>query len=61
MGSSIVGGEVKTYKRGMTMSEYTPWLNRGKINENEPILGDYFTDYMNREDVRAVFNIPTEV
>jgi hypothetical protein len=61
MGSSIVGGEVKTYKRGMTMSEYTPWLNRGKINENEPILGDYFTDYMNREDVRAAFNIPTSV
>lgn len=62
MGSSMVGGELKTYKRGMTMSEYTPWLkNRTFKNDEEPILGDYFTDYMNREDVRAAFNIPTSV
>ena len=44
----------------MKMSEYTPWI---KLPEGaaDPILGDYLTDYMNREDVRAVFNIPTEV
>jgi hypothetical protein len=44
------------------MSEYTPWLKtRTFSEEEEPILGDYFTDYMNREDVRKAFNIPSEV
>ena len=43
----------------MKMSEYTPWLKY--TGSADPILGDYFTDYMNREDVRAAFNIPTEV
>lgn len=46
----------------MTMSEYTPWLKTRTFSlEEEPILGDYFTDYMNREDVRKAFNIPSEV
>lgn len=44
----------------MKMSEYTPWL-RNYAGDNEPILGDFFTDYMNREDVRLAFNIPSEV
>jgi hypothetical protein len=62
LGSTIINGEVKTYTRGMTMSEYTPWLKtRTFALEEEPILGDYFTDYMNREDVRKAFNIPSEV
>jgi hypothetical protein len=66
MGSTIIGGEVKTYKRGMTMSEYTPWLKNKRLTsqlnqEEEPILGDYFTDYMNRADVRKAFNIPDSV
>lgn len=44
------------------MSEYTPWLKtRTFALEEEPILGDYLTDYMNREDVRKAFNIPSEV
>ena len=25
IGETIVDGEVKTFKRGMTMQEYTPW------------------------------------
>jgi carboxypeptidase C (cathepsin A) len=58
-GHSWVNGELKTYTRGMKMSEYTPWLKY--TGQADPILGDYFTDYMNREDVRAAFNIPTEV
>jgi hypothetical protein len=66
MGSTVIGGEVKTYKRGMTMSEYTPWLKNKRLTaglneEEEPILGDYFTDYMNRADVRKAFNIPDSV
>ena len=60
IGSAVIGGEVKYYKRGMTQSEYAPWTKH-LVGNNEVILGDYFTDYMNREDVRAAFNIPTEV
>lgn len=60
IGKAMIGGVEKEYVRGMKMSEYTPWLKR-TTNEEEPILGDYFTDYMNREDVRAVFNIPVDV
>lgn len=54
---------MREYLRGMTMSEYTPWaVNPFKgREEEEPILGDYLTDYMNRVDVRASFNIPESV
>jgi len=60
VGTTIIDGEERSYTRGMKMSEYTPWLH-GIANEEEPILGDYMTDYMNREDVRAAFNIPSDV
>lgn len=52
----MVAGELKTFKRGYTMSEYTPWVKH--LKNSEVILGDYLTDYMNRADVRAAFNIP---
>jgi hypothetical protein len=29
--------------------------------EKQPILGDYLSGYMNREDVRAALNIPDSV
>jgi hypothetical protein len=58
-GSSIVGGEEKIYKRGMTMSEYTPWAKHILQETGEDIiLGDYVSDYMNRADVRAALHIP---
>lgn len=60
IGKAIIGDRVEEYTRGYTMSEYTPWL-KSVVGDNEVILGDYMTDYMNREDVRAVFNIPNEV
>ena len=60
MGQSVVNGEVKSYRRGYTKTEYTPWAKHLKAPENEVILGDYMTDYMNRADVRAAFHIPTE-
>ena len=60
-GEAIVNGEVKTFRRGYTMSEYTPWAKHHKSSKEEPILGDYFTSYMNREDVREAFHIPTTV
>ena len=64
LGTTVIDGEVKTYKKGMTMREYTPWAKHlfGESNEEDDILlNDFFTDYMNREDVRKAFNIPSEV
>lgn len=61
MGSVVIGGETKEYLRGMTMSEYAPWAYNSFQGAEEPILGDYLTDYMNRADVRAAFNIPDDV
>jgi hypothetical protein len=58
MKSVIVEGEVKTYKRGRTMSEYTPWM---KAVDNEAISVDPVVNYMNREDVRRALNIPKEL
>jgi len=60
-GQAIVNGEVKTFRRGYTMSEYTPWAKHLKASDSEVILGDYFTSYMNREDVREAFHIPAEM
>jgi hypothetical protein len=62
VGTTIIDGEERTYKRGMTMSEYTPWAKH-VVNDdaNDIILGDYVTDYMNRQDVREALHIPTTV
>lgn len=61
VGKTIIGGEEREYVRGMTMSEYAPWAFNTFNHTEEPILGDYLTDYMNRADVRAAFNIPDDV
>ena len=60
VGTTIIDGKLRTYKKGMTMSEYTPWVKHLK-SSNEVILGDYLSDYMNREDVRKAFHVPTDV
>lgn len=62
LGSTVIGGETRTYRRGMTMAEYTPWAahildSRSAHTRN----GDYLSDYMNREDVRAAFNLDDSV
>lgn len=57
----VIDGEEKTYKRGYTMGEYTPWIPFLKNQENPVILGDYLTDYMNQPETRTAFNIPTSV
>jgi len=51
-----VGGEIKRYKRGYTIGEYTPWMKKAALRS--PILGDGVTDYVNRPDVRLAMNIP---
>ena len=54
VGQSMIDGKLKTYRKGYTMSEYTPWVKHLK-SSNEVILGDYLSDYMNRQDVRDTF------
>lgn len=59
IGVAIVNGEEKTYKRGFTKSEYTPWINHIKNAEpeSEVVMGDFMTDYLNRDDVRTALHI----
>jgi len=54
----IIDGETKRYKRGRTMSEYTPWM---KHLDDGRIVGDAMSDYINSAAVRTALNIPTTV
>lgn len=47
-----INGEEKTYKAGMTMKEYTPWVKQISENSSHPLLGSYVSEYINRYDVR---------
>jgi len=62
IGTTIIDGEERTYKRGHTHAEYTKFLAH-LLNETEDpvVLGDAVTDYMNWESTRKAFNIPSEV
>lgn len=60
LGKTVINGEEKTYKRGHTMAEYTPWLKNVVPKDSAfhtKILGDKMTDYLNREDVRQALHI----
>jgi len=55
---TTINGETRSYRRGYTPAEYTPWVHALKASKTHPLLGDYLSTYMNREDVRTAFNIP---
>ncbi len=57
----MIDGELKKYKRGMSMEENTPWAKHVKHPLGVPLLGAYVGDYMNRADVRSALNIPPSV
>jgi GH25 family lysozyme M1 (1,4-beta-N-acetylmuramidase) len=61
LGSTVIDGVEKTYKRGKTMKEYTPWAKHilTSSKADGPILGIGVSDWMNRQDVRAALNIKT--
>ena len=61
METTIVEGLEKTYKKGMTMGEYTPWLKHTLANQHLKVSGDFLTEYVNRAEVRAAMNIPKDV
>lgn len=59
-----MGGETKTFRRGVSLEQYTPWI------KNNPLLhklsagiffGDALGDYLNRADVRAALHIPLDI
>ena len=59
IGETVINGEKKLYKRGYKMTDYAPWLG-DFYGESSPVLGDYFSDYFNREDVRKAMHIPED-
>jgi hypothetical protein len=47
-GSTYVDGELREYKRGFTMEEYTPWMKHSRSLESRPrLMGNFVSDYMN--------------
>merc|ERR1719223_764377 len=62
LGTTVIDGETRTYKRGMTQAEYTPFASHIVNSESANVVnGDFLTDYMNRQDVREALNIPSSV
>lgn len=57
--SIMVDGEEKTYKRGYTMGEYTPWIKH--LTDDRKVMGDFLSTYMNTVELRTALNIPSEV
>ena len=61
LGETVIDGEVRTYKRGMTQAEYTPFAKHIVASDGGNVPnGNFVSDYMNREDVRKAFNIPKD-
>ena len=59
-----MGGETKTYRRGISYAQYTPWLKENPFYSKQSLeqtFGDPMTDYLNRADVRAALHIPIDV
>jgi excinuclease UvrABC nuclease subunit len=59
IGTVVIDGEERTYKRGYTMAEYTPWIRH--LTNKKSVMGDYVTTYMNQEELRTALNIPPTV
>ena len=61
IGKVMVHGEEKTYTRGYTAKEYTPWAKMLKSmpEENLKVSGDFVSDYVNSQELRDALHIPT--
>lgn len=58
-GKTLVGGEERTYKRGRTKAEYTPWVNNfGNSTAANRVQADFLSDYVNDPKTRNALNIP---
>ena len=65
VGKVLLNGQEKTYKRGYTMQEYTPWFFEGKNEKLKNIIpdcvwGQPISDYFNRLDVYKSLHIDYE-
>ena len=62
IGETIIDGEVKTFKRGMTMQEYTPWKRQitSSNSTEEILLNDFVSIFMNWPATRDAFNISSD-
>mmetsp|Transcript_556 Transcript_556/g.1068 ORF Transcript_556/g.1068 Transcript_556/m.1068 type:complete len:311 (-) Transcript_556:269-1201(-) len=63
-GKAVVNGTERTYRRGYTMAEYTPWLKHNFKEESafyQTRFGDEMTDWINQEDVRKALHIDDSI
>mmetsp|Transcript_6525 Transcript_6525/g.10489 ORF Transcript_6525/g.10489 Transcript_6525/m.10489 type:complete len:363 (+) Transcript_6525:42-1130(+) len=62
-GKVTVGGQEKTYKRGYTPRELTPWLAKmnPKNKHLDRVMDVSLSDYINQEDTRSALHIPNDV
>jgi len=65
VGKTVVGGVEKTYKRGYTMAEYTPWVKKNPLANKDlvdnHVLGAFVSDYANDPVLRKILHIPDYV
>jgi len=59
MGEVEINGTVRTYKKGFTHSEYTPWL-KNFIKEDRLMAND-LSVYLNSPALREALHIPSYV
>lgn len=69
-GESIVGGQIKKYKKFFTAADYTPWLynhplKKGVSAPPDPLgpctFGVPMIEWANLEEVRHLLHIPDDV
>ena len=58
-GKAMIGGVEKTYKRGMTHQEYTPWATHFKNKPQSRVMNDMLSDYVNNATTREALHIPS--
>mmetsp|Transcript_6304 Transcript_6304/g.10698 ORF Transcript_6304/g.10698 Transcript_6304/m.10698 type:complete len:216 (-) Transcript_6304:61-708(-) len=57
-----VDGTERSFKRGYTAAEYTPWLKHHPLVKNsEAVFGDEVTTFLNDADVRSQLHISSEI
>jgi len=61
MGSVMINGTKKTYKKGYTFGEYTPWLKKYQKDDNPFIFAEFLTEYINEPEVRKALHIPDDI
>jgi hypothetical protein len=46
-GKVVINGEERTYEKGYTMADYTPWLKDVMKGKEGPLMGTVISDYVN--------------